>query len=136
MMDFGGKVQSGQLLHHAVRRGAPDRIDVTKYILHHGAAVDEVMYQHDVGSYLQMKAFGLGTTLHEAAKLGSTDTVELLATYNANPLIADSLGMLPLQVAEILQHHRAADALHKLAQEAKPPTYQFTAVMRVQDPYE
>ncbi|KAI7460604.1 hypothetical protein KC351_g17167, partial [Hortaea werneckii] len=95
MMGGSRRIRSGQLLHHAVRREAPDCAQVVEYILGQGADVNEVMYQHDIKSYLQQEAFGLGTPLHEAAKLGKLDVIELLGRYHANPLIEDSLGMTP-----------------------------------------
>ncbi|RMZ33130.1 hypothetical protein D0859_02713 [Hortaea werneckii] len=117
-------------IHHAVRREAPDCAQVVEYILGQGADVNEVMYQHDIKSYLQQEAFGLGTPLHEAAKLGKLDVIELLGRYHANPLIEDSLGMTPIQVAEAMNHSDACGQLQKLAERAKPPEVQCTATMK------
>lgn len=130
MMGESRHIRSGQLLHHAVRREAPDCAQVVEYILGQGADVNEVMYQHDIKSYLQLEAFGLGTPLHEAAKLGKLDVIELLGQYHANPLVEDSLGMTPMQVAEAMNHSDACDLLQKLAERAKPPEVQFTATMK------
>ncbi|KAI6811782.1 hypothetical protein KC332_g11914 [Hortaea werneckii] len=130
MMGGSRRIRSGQLLHHAVRREAPDCAQVVEYILGQGADVNEVMYQHDIKSYLQQEAFGLGTPLHEAAKLGKLDVIELLGRYHANPLIEDSLGMTPIQVAEAMNHSDACGQLQKLAERAKPPEVQCTATMK------
>ncbi|KAI7166927.1 hypothetical protein KC343_g14399 [Hortaea werneckii] len=101
MMGERRQIRSGQLLYHAVRREAPDCAQVVEYILGQGADVNGVMYQHDIRSYLQQEAFGRGTPLHEAAKLGNLDVIELLERYYANPLIEDLLGMTSIQVAEV-----------------------------------
>ncbi|KAI6862166.1 hypothetical protein KC343_g9754 [Hortaea werneckii] len=130
MMGESRRIRSGQLLHHAVRREAPDCAQVIEYILGQGADVNEVMYQHEIKSYLQLEAFGLGTPLHEAAKLGKLDVIELLGRYSANPLIEDSLGMMPIQVAEAMNHSDACGLLQKLAERAKPPELQFTATVK------
>ncbi|RMZ17521.1 hypothetical protein D0860_00359 [Hortaea werneckii] len=130
MMGESRRIRSGQLLHHAVRREAPNCDQVVEYIIEHGADVDEVMYQHDIQSYLQQEAFGLGTPLHEAAKLGKLDVIELLGRFSANPLIEDSLGMTPIQAAEAMNHSDACGLLQKLAERAKPPEVQFTATMK------
>ncbi|KAI7364332.1 hypothetical protein KC367_g8753 [Hortaea werneckii] len=130
MMGESRQIRSGQLLHHAVRREVPDCAQVVKYIIGQGADVNEVMYQQDIKSYLQQEAFGLGTPLHEAAKLGKLDVIELLGRYHANPLIEDSLGMTPIQVAEAMNHSGACGLLQNLAERAKPPEVQFTATMK------
>lgn len=84
MLDSGGQIKHGQLLHYAVRREAVDHLEVLRLILSRGAQIDHIMYQNDLKSYHLQKAFGLGTALHEAARLDRVDVIEFLAAHGAN----------------------------------------------------
>ncbi|EMC97248.1 hypothetical protein BAUCODRAFT_32996 [Baudoinia panamericana UAMH 10762] len=133
MFEYGGHIGHGQLLHYAVRRKGGDQMEIVRFILLQGAHVDHVMYQNDLKSYHLQKAFGLGTALHEAARLGRVDVIDLLAAHGANPLIEDSLGRLPLQIAQREANKRAEEALRQMSARARVPEYQFTAAARLQD---
>ncbi|TKA48780.1 hypothetical protein B0A55_13069 [Friedmanniomyces simplex] len=43
---YGGSINSGQLLHYAVRRDTHDALEVLTYILAKGSPINEVMYQN------------------------------------------------------------------------------------------
>ncbi|KAH0551572.1 hypothetical protein GP486_007210 [Trichoglossum hirsutum] len=100
LFNHGGTIEHGQLLHAAAARKASDRLDVIAFLLEKGADVNQIMYQNHLASYLYCKAFGLGTPLHEAARVGAYDVVQMLLEEGANPLITDSRGKLALQRAE------------------------------------
>ncbi|KAK0278436.1 hypothetical protein LTR35_009175 [Friedmanniomyces endolithicus] len=133
MLASSEQVGHGQLLHYAVRREAKDRLEVLRLVLSRGARIDHVMYENDLKSYHMQKAFGLGTALHEAARLSRIDVIEVLAAKGANPLVEDSLGRTPLQVAELLENRAAAEVLRRISAMARPPEYQFTVAARLQD---
>lgn len=107
----GGSIEHGQLLHYAVRRDLDDCIDIILYILSQGAPVNDVMYQHRSDSWALQQAFGLGTPLHDAARLGKLDAARVLLDHGADCMIKDSLGFTPLQTAEENQHEAVADCL-------------------------
>jgi len=133
MFHAGGQTGHGQLVHYAVRRETSDRLDVLEYLLSMGAQIDYVMYQNDPNSYHLQKAFGLGTAMHEAARLGRAEIVRFLAARGANPWIEDSLGRTPLEIAVMYSEGAVGNALRTLQLLVKPPIYQFTAAARGQD---
>lgn len=96
MFDCNRSIEHGQLLHRAARREEADRLDVMRFALSKGAHIDHIMYQSKVMSYQMRALLGLGTALHEAARLGRVDLIELLAAEGANPLIEDTFGWTPL----------------------------------------
>jgi len=104
-------------------------LDVLQYLLSLGAGIDKVMYQDHLESYLFQKAFGLGTPLHEAARLDRLEVIDFLAAHGASPLIKDSLGKIPLEVARKLGNAAAEEALRRLSAVAPPPEHQFTTAM-------
>lgn len=131
MMRRAKNIRSGELLHHAARRTSRDCVDVVESVLAHGADVNQIMYQHDINSYLQLHRFGLGTPLHEAAKSGNVAVIKALARHNANPWIVDSRGMTPMQAAEAMQQSRAHDVLDTLAERSEPPAVQPAAAIEI-----
>lgn len=64
------------------------------------------MFQDDVEMFEMERYSGLGTPLHSAAGSGHLDMVELLLQRGADPLIKNSMGLLPIEVAEY--HGRSA----------------------------
>ncbi|WPH01299.1 Hypothetical protein R9X50_00413800 [Acrodontium crateriforme] len=107
----GGSIAHGQLLHYAVRRAFDDYIEVMHFILSQGAPVNNIMYQDRLDSYNLQQAFGLGTPLHDAARLGKLEAARVLLDHGADATIKDSLGFTPLQTAEENQHEVFADFL-------------------------
>lgn len=98
----GGSVSSGQLLHHAVWRDAPDHEGVFQMILDMHPPINNIMYQ-DLHCYYLQRAFGLGTPLHGAVTNGDVRIAKLLLDHGANPLIRDSRGETVLDRTARLQ---------------------------------
>lgn len=106
-----GTVHRGQLLHWAALRRQDDRLTVVKLILQKGAAVNAILYENDEDSFIQRKPFSLGTPLHEAARVGHLDVVQLLLDHGADVTIKDTRGDLPYDVALENGHHFATQLL-------------------------
>ncbi|KAJ9638605.1 hypothetical protein H2204_004081 [Knufia peltigerae] len=94
LMEFGASTSYGQPLHYAVRYDRPDNI--IQYLIHAGALVNQLMFQTHLPSFYHFKHLGLGTPLHEAAHQKSKRIIRLLLRNGADPNIADTLGLLPL----------------------------------------
>lgn len=126
LFSHGGTVQYGQLLQYAVKRDAPDRLEVIDFLLARGTPINDIMYQNRLTNYYQQRAFGLGTPLHRAAEMGKHDVVEFLVRRGADPLIRDARGMLAVERAERNGHDEIAALLRPLSAFALAPRHDFT----------
>lgn len=72
------------------------------------------MYQDHCFSYKVRKVVGLGTPLHEAARLGRMSGVQLLVASGAHQWIRNSDGKTALKVAEREHNLAVADELRLL----------------------
>ncbi|KAL9029456.1 MAG: hypothetical protein Q9196_002299 [Gyalolechia fulgens] len=115
LFDHGGSIEHGQLLHFAVIRRLPDRIDVIDYLLNKGTPINSLMYENSADSYEQETYSGLGTPLHSAVTTGCLDTVNILLSRGADPLIKNSCGKLALEEAEYHGCSKVADRLRLLS---------------------
>ena len=104
LVNHGGphSMNRGQLLHHAVHRETPDRVQVLEYLFTKGALgnINQLKY-HDRPDLFEEENLivGCGTPLHEAAKTGKQDIVKFLMAYGADPLIRDGKGLLAIDCA-------------------------------------
>lgn len=114
LFDHGGSIEHGQLLHFAVIRGLPDRIDVLDYLLDKGAPINSLMYENSADSYEQERFSGLGTPLHSAVTTGCLDMVNMLLSRGADPIIKNSCGKLAVEEAEYYGWKEVADRLRSL----------------------
>lgn len=126
LFECGGSVQHGEPLHYATYRTLPDYLDVLALILDKNPPINHILYQDDLDSYYQRRAFSLGTPLHEAAKGGRLDIVKVLIAKGANLLIRDSRGKIPLQCAERVGCFSTIEYLKPLTARETPPLEQFT----------
>ena len=126
LFEYGGSIKSGQLLHYAVRRDLPDYLQVLDFILSKDPPINNVMYQEHMDSYLQPRAFALGTPLHEAAEKGKLDVVRVLIEHGAQPLIKDSRGETPQQRAARARCYSVLAYLDLVATRTSWPSRQFT----------
>ena len=102
LLDRGGDIQDGQLLHYAIWRTTADRLEVLQYLLNQGVAqtaINKIKYQDIPQDYQLNKYSEIGTPLHDAVRVGSLDTVQWLVEHGANPLQEDPRGRVPLQLA-------------------------------------
>ncbi|RAK97424.1 ankyrin repeat domain-containing protein [Aspergillus ibericus CBS 121593] len=83
LLDRGGDVHQGQLLHHAVARPT-DTIKVLAMLLERGAPLNSTMYEKHYASWRLYYFMGLGTALHKAAELGKADVVRYLVDQGAD----------------------------------------------------
>ncbi|KAK5399153.1 hypothetical protein LTR06_011521, partial [Exophiala xenobiotica] len=93
LFKLGASTEYGQPLHFAVEKDRPD--DIIILLLEKGAPINGILYEGHKLSYHHWKDFGLGTPLHEAARVGNKRLVQLLQECGANPGIRDTLGELP-----------------------------------------
>ena len=112
MFRYGGDAKKGQLLHHAVER-QNNVIDVVKVLLEKGATINATMYQDHYFSWRLYYFMGLGTALHQAAKLGKADIVRFLIDEGADLRIKDANDHTALQVAQIANAQEVVDVLSK-----------------------
>ncbi|KZF22306.1 ankyrin [Xylona heveae TC161] len=111
LFEHGGSIDHGQLLHYAVRRDLKDCIDVLAFVLDRGAPINQIMYENSPASYELQKPFGIGTPLHEAARLGKLDVVDLLLARGADPTRRDVRRQLPVDIAECYNNNEVAERL-------------------------
>ncbi|KFY84560.1 hypothetical protein V500_09205 [Pseudogymnoascus sp. VKM F-4518 (FW-2643)] len=101
LFDRGGSVEHGQLLHYAARRNIPDRIRTIDFLLSKGApGMNRLLHQHRPANYLSLESAGLSTPLGMAAREGTLDIARHLLKCGADPTIRNSLGELPIEIAE------------------------------------
>lgn len=102
----------GQLLHWAARRASDDAEDVVQFLFQHCQPdPNKVWYEDDAFSYEIRKVVGLGTALHEAAKMGLPGIVQTLIQNGTAVSIRDSRGNTALEVAEVHENLAAAALL-------------------------
>nr|POE98586.1 hypothetical protein CFP56_75515 [Quercus suber] len=92
----------GQLLHHAADRHIPEDYDVILRLVLQRCQKDinALTYQDHRFSYEVRKIVGLGTALHEAARVGQLSGIRALIAHGADISIRDSCGNTALEVAE------------------------------------
>ncbi|KAG2414805.1 hypothetical protein HFD88_005993 [Aspergillus terreus] len=89
LLDRGGDVHKGKLLHRAVERQT-DTIEVLGMLLERGAPLNSKMYENHYLSWRLYYFMGLGTALHKAAELGKADVVRYLVNQGADVGIKDA----------------------------------------------
>nr|POF13268.1 ankyrin repeat and sam domain-containing protein 1a [Quercus suber] len=99
----------GQLLHWAARRTSDDANDVVQLVLERCRPdLNKTWYEDDVFSYEVRKIVGIGTALHEAARVGQASVVRTLLQEGTDVSIRNSRGNTALEVAELYENHAAA----------------------------
>lgn len=118
LLDRGGDVQQGQLLHHATWRTTADRLDVLQLLWDQGltqSAINKIKYQ-DIPPDYQLNKYGeIGTPQHNAVRVGNLDTVKWLVEHGANPLVKDPRGRIPVRLARDLEMMEIAEYLAPLS---------------------
>lgn len=98
LLDRGGDVTKGQVLHHAVSRES-DTVDVLKLLIARGAPINAVMYQDHQPSWDVFFFMG-ETPLHKAVFLRKIDVIHYLLSEGANPNIRDVRNRTATQCAD------------------------------------
>lgn len=104
MLELGGDVHKGELLHHAIDRSSGDAIEVLELLLDKGACINALMYEKHENSLRMFPFMGLGTPLHTAAEAGKLDVVRFLIEKGADTEIKDSKGRTARECAERMGH--------------------------------
>lgn len=107
-------VFQGQLLHWAARRDSDDADQVVRLILERCQPdINSTLYAGDPFSYALQKATGLGTALHDVAKMGRQSVAELLVQAGTDISIRDSRGNTALETARQYQNDAVAEFLRR-----------------------
>lgn len=99
MMHCGGDIRRGQILHFAIERDSPDQLALIDFIIAAGASINARLFEDDPGSWMENRAFGMGTPLHRAVELEKVAVVAYLLEHGANPNALDSVGRTALDLA-------------------------------------
>lgn len=110
MLDRGGDIQKGKLLHRAVCRKS-ENIEVLQLLIDRGAPLNMTMFENDPCSYALYYFMGLGTALHKAAELGKVDVVRYLLSQGADTTVKDANGRTALELAERLKKMEVVEVL-------------------------
>jgi ankyrin repeat protein len=120
LLQHGGSVESGQLLHCAVDWLKPGCAEIIQLLLGKGCDINAIKYQNHRGSYdFYSVLLSLGTSLHEAADSGRSTVVKFLLANGADPLVRDTNDYLPIDMAHRKGHTDVVDLL-KPYSEATP----------------
>ncbi|KAK0270185.1 hypothetical protein LTR35_001066 [Friedmanniomyces endolithicus] len=125
LVDHGGSVTCGQLMHYALRRKSDDRLQVMEFLLQQPSPppISKLMCQDEPWWFESQKVFGLGTPLHDAAASGDLDAVRFLIAKGSDPSIKDSLGKLAIEKAHKHGHDSVVLFLRSLShQSTSSPT--------------
>ncbi|KAJ5163761.1 uncharacterized protein N7500_005591 [Penicillium coprophilum] len=98
LLNRGGDVTKGQVLHHAVARNS-DTVEVLKLLIVRGAPINGIMYQDHRPSW-DMYFFMGETSLHKAVYLRKTDVIRYLLEQGADPNIKDAGDQTVIQRAD------------------------------------
>jgi ankyrin repeat protein len=110
LFQHGGSIGKGQLLHCALHRHKPDRLDTIRMLLDKGCNIDAIRHENHSESYRYYNPlFGLGTLLDEAAEYNRLAVVEPLLANGANPLICNTWGQIPIDRARSKGHTDTVD---------------------------
>ncbi|KAK0260816.1 hypothetical protein B0A54_16496 [Friedmanniomyces endolithicus] len=122
LVDRGGSVTCGQLMHYALRRKSDDRLQVMEFLLQQPSPppICKLMYQDELWWFESQKFFGLGTPLHDAAASGVLDAVRFLIAMGSDPSIKDSLGKLAIEKARKHGHDLVVLFLRSLPPQSYP----------------
>lgn len=113
LLDRGGDVHKGQLLHHAVERQT-DTIEVLGMLLKRGAPLNSKMYENHYSSWRLYYFMGLGTALHKAAELGKADVLRYLLDQGADVSIKDATNRSARDWAALNNHQEAVELLQSV----------------------
>ncbi|KGO70384.1 hypothetical protein PITC_014970 [Penicillium italicum] len=98
LLNRGGDVTKGQVLHHAVARDS-DAVEVLKLLIDQGAPINGIMYQDHQPSW-DMYFFMGETPLHKAVFLRKIDVIHYLLEEGADPNVKDVRNRTALQCAD------------------------------------
>lgn len=106
LIEHGGRLDHGELLHEASLRTLPDCTAVLEFLLEHGAEINRIKFSDNDFSFRWFQSAGLGTALQDAAREGNEQAVTYLLEQGADPQIPNTRGTLPIESAR-LNHHEA-----------------------------
>ncbi|KAL1850487.1 hypothetical protein Daus18300_012901 [Diaporthe australafricana] len=98
LLDRGGDVQNGELLHHALDRPT-DTMEVLRILIDRGAPLNANMYENHEASRRLYPFVDFGTPLHKAAGMGNADIVRFLLERKADPTIKSTKGRTVMEWA-------------------------------------
>lgn len=98
LLNRGGDVTTGQVLHHAVVRDS-DAVEVLELLISKGAPINGIMYQDHQPSW-DMYFFMGETPLHKAVFLRKIDVIHYLLGEGADLNVKDARGRTAIQCAD------------------------------------
>jgi ankyrin repeat protein len=100
LVQHGGDVRRGDLLHAALSSTLPGKREKLDYLLDHGAPVDALQHSASPRLFGHMGPKGLGTALHLAAAQDDAAMATALLGRGADRDVKDTLGRTPLDLAK------------------------------------
>jgi ankyrin repeat protein len=91
LLERGGDIKKGQLIHHTIERGSQDVIEMLDLLLQKGAQLNKRKYEDHWPSWNMLFFMGLGTPLHGATRARKLQVVDYLLRKGADLKVKDSM---------------------------------------------
>ncbi len=99
LLERGGDIKKGQLIHHTIERGSQDVIEMLDLLLQKGAQLNKRKYEDHWPSWNMLFFMGLGTPLHGATRARKLQVVNYLLRKGADLKVKDSMNRIALYYA-------------------------------------
>ena len=113
LVTHGSKVTRGYPLHAVAESSLPGRLEVLRFLLDHGARMDELQLAGNRRRFKLLSRIGLGTPLHAAVKEKKITVASILLDCGADRDIVDTKGQTPLDLAKERQLPRFIELLER-----------------------
>jgi len=113
LISYGAKLQNTNALKTAAYFG---RTDMIEHLLGKGVDVNEIPDYEEM--LRREREIGLGTALHEAARIGQVEAVRLLLDRGADPWLKNTLGRTALDLATEQGHDNVVKVLSETLKSA------------------
>ncbi|KAF2010822.1 ankyrin [Aaosphaeria arxii CBS 175.79] len=113
LLEKGGRVDKGQLLHFTVQRRQDDTLEVIELLLDLDCPMDTIMFDDDPQSRLLWGSGGLETPLHIAVRHNKVDIASFLLERGADATVKPRGGRTALEMAKSTRNDNMISLLSK-----------------------